>query len=101
MVRRRLPLGGYLTRIFSYFAALGYEITVEESSSHGRLDTAVRAGGRVYLFDAGRPVVRHASTAVRRRAGWANGHQRRSTPGTVAGDDVDRRCDWWSRLVGA
>ena len=41
---------------YSYFAALGYEITVEEStveesSSHGRLDMAVRAGGQVYLFE--------------------------------------------------
>ena len=35
----------------SYFAALGYEITVEESSSHGRLDMAVRAVGHVYLFE--------------------------------------------------
>ena len=32
---------------YSYFAALGYEITVEESSSHGRLDMAVRTGGHV------------------------------------------------------
>ena len=36
---------------YSYFAALGYEIVVEESSSHGRLDMAVRAGGHVYLFE--------------------------------------------------
>ena len=32
-------------------AALGYEIAVEESSSHGRLDMAVRTGGHVYLFE--------------------------------------------------
>ena len=31
--------------------ALGYDITVEESSSHGRLDMAVRAAGHVYLFE--------------------------------------------------
>ena len=36
---------------YSYFAALGYEIAVEESSSHGRLDMAVRTGGHVYLFE--------------------------------------------------
>ncbi len=36
---------------YSYFAALGYEITVEDSSSHGRLDMAVRTGGHVYLFE--------------------------------------------------
>ena len=37
--------------VYSYFAALGYEIVVEESSSHGRLDMAVRTGGHVYLFE--------------------------------------------------
>ena len=36
---------------YSYFAALGYAIAVEESSSHGRLDMAVRAHGHVYLFE--------------------------------------------------
>ena len=36
---------------YSYFAALGYEMTVEESSNQGRLDMAVRSGGQVYLFE--------------------------------------------------
>ena len=48
--------GFYASVFYSYFAALGYEITVEEStveesSSHGRLDMAVRAGGHIYLFE--------------------------------------------------
>ena len=43
--------GFYASVFYSYFAALGYEITVEESSSHGRLDMAVRTGGHVYLFE--------------------------------------------------
>ena len=43
--------GFYASVVYSYFAALGYEITVEESSSHGRLDMAVRAVGHVYLFE--------------------------------------------------
>ncbi len=43
--------GFYASVFYSYFAALGYEITVEESSHHGRLDMAVRAGGHVYLFE--------------------------------------------------
>jgi len=43
--------GYYASVFYSYFAALGYEIAVEESSSHGRLDMAVRAGGDVYLFE--------------------------------------------------
>ena len=29
------------------FAALGYDVAVEESSSHGRLDMAVRTAGHV------------------------------------------------------
>ena len=36
---------------YSYFAALGYDIAVEESSSRGRLDMAVRTAGHVYLFE--------------------------------------------------
>ena len=43
--------GFYASVVYSYFAALGYEVTVEESSSHGRLDMAVRTGGHVYLFE--------------------------------------------------
>ena len=43
--------GFYASVVYSYFAALGYEIVVEESSSDGRLDMAVRTGGHVYLFE--------------------------------------------------
>ncbi len=43
---------GYHASVFySYFAALGLDIKVEDSSSHGRLDMAVRYGGHVYLFE--------------------------------------------------
>ena len=43
--------GFYASVVYSYFAALGHEIVAEESSNHGRLDMAVRAGGHVYLFE--------------------------------------------------
>ena len=43
--------GYYASVFYSYFAALGYAITVEDSTSHGRLDMALRAGGQVYLFE--------------------------------------------------
>ena len=43
--------GFYASVFYSCFAALGYDIAVEESSSHGRLDMAVRAAGHVYLFE--------------------------------------------------
>ncbi len=43
--------GYYASVFYSYFAALGYDIVVEESSAGGRLDMAVRTGGHVYLFE--------------------------------------------------
>ena len=43
--------GFYASVFYSYFAALGYDIAVEESTSHGRLDMAVRTAGHVYLFE--------------------------------------------------
>ncbi len=43
---------GYYTSVFySYFASLGLAITVEDSSSAGRLDMAVVFNGNVYLFE--------------------------------------------------
>ena len=43
--------GYYASVFYSYFAALGLTITVEDSSSHGRLDMAVLFNGTVYLFE--------------------------------------------------
>ena len=43
--------GYYASVFYSYFAGLGLDITVEDSSSHGRLDMAVHFNGNVYLFE--------------------------------------------------
>ena len=43
--------GYYASVFYSYFAALGLDVTVEDSTSHGRLDMAVRFSGNVYLFE--------------------------------------------------
>ena len=43
--------GYYASVFYSYFAGLGLDTTVEESTSHGRLDMAVRFNGNVYLFE--------------------------------------------------
>ena len=44
--------GYYASVFYSYFAGLGLDVVVEEeSSSHGRLDMAVRFNGNVYLFE--------------------------------------------------
>ena len=43
---------GYFASVFhAYFMALEMEVQVEDSSASGRLDMAVRAGGRVFLFE--------------------------------------------------
>ncbi len=43
--------GYYASVFYSYFAALGLDVTVEDSTSHGRADMAVRFGDNVYLFE--------------------------------------------------
>ena len=43
--------GYYASVFYSYFAALGLDITVEDSTSHGRLDMAVMFNDNVYLFE--------------------------------------------------
>jgi hypothetical protein len=43
--------GYYASVFYSYFAALGLDITVEDSSNKGRLDMAVRFQSRIYLFE--------------------------------------------------
>ena len=43
--------GYYASVFYSYFAALGLAITVEDSSNHGRLDMAVLFNGNVYIFE--------------------------------------------------
>ena len=54
--------GYYASVFYSYFAGLGLDITVEDSSSHGRLDMAVLFNEHVYLFEF--KVVEMASTGA-------------------------------------
>ncbi len=60
--RRKLPIGiqtfreireeGYYASVFyAALAAAGMDLTVEDASSAGRLDLAMRFDGRVYLFE--------------------------------------------------
>ena len=43
--------GFYASVFYSYFAGLGLDVVVEDSSSHGRLDMALRFNDNVYLFE--------------------------------------------------
>ena len=43
--------GFYASVFFGYFAALGLNITTEESSNQGKVDMAVDFNGHIYLFE--------------------------------------------------
>ena len=43
--------GYYASVFYAHFAAAGLDVATEDASSRGRLDMAVRAAGRVYLFE--------------------------------------------------
>ena len=43
--------GYYASVFYSHFAAAGLDVAVEDSTSHGRLDMAVRFQGNVYLLE--------------------------------------------------
>ena len=43
--------GYYASVFYSYFAGLGLNITVEDSSSHGRVDMTVPFNDNIYLFE--------------------------------------------------
>ena len=43
--------GFYASVFYSYFAGLGLDVVVEESTNRGRLDMAVRFGHRVHIFE--------------------------------------------------
>lgn len=43
--------GYYASVFYSYFAALGLDVVVEDSTNHGRLDMTLKFDNQVYLFE--------------------------------------------------
>jgi len=43
--------GYYASVFYSYFAALGLDITLEDATNRGRIDMTVHFNGRIYLFE--------------------------------------------------
>jgi hypothetical protein len=43
--------GYYASIFYSYFAALGLEIILEDTTNHGRIDMTVKFEGRIYIFE--------------------------------------------------
>ena len=77
---------------YSYFAGLGLEVRVEESGSGGRLDMAVRAAGRVYLFEF--KVVERAgpgaAMAQLKQRGYADKYRHLGEPVHLGGGGIQR-----------
>ena len=91
-----------------YFAALGYEITVEEStveesSSHGRLDMAVRTGGYVYLFEFKVAELAPPGSALAqlRERDYAAKYRGRGEPVHLIGVEFSRKTRNVTAFVGA
>ena len=84
--------GYYASVFYSYFAALGYEIVVEESSSHGRLDMTVRTGGHVYLFEFKVVEMTPPGSALAqlRERGYADKYRGRGEPIHLIGVEFSR-----------
>ena len=84
--------GFYASVVYSYFAALGYEIVVEESSSHGRLDMAVRTGGHMYLFEFKVVEIAPPGSALAqlRKRGYADKYRGRVEPIHLIGVEFSR-----------
>ncbi|MDD9987217.1 MAG: PD-(D/E)XK nuclease domain-containing protein [Spirochaetaceae bacterium] len=84
--------GYYASVFYSYFAALGYGIVVEESSSHGRLDMAVRTGGHVYLFEFKVVEMTPPGSALAqlRERGYADKYRGRGEPIHLIGVEFSR-----------
>ena len=85
--------GYYASVFYSYFAALGFEIVVEDSSNHGRLDMVVRAFGHVYLFEF--KVVElapeGAALAQLKERGYAQKYRGRGEPVHLVGVEFSRQ----------
>ena len=84
--------GYYASVFYSYFAALGLDITVEESTNRGRLDMAVRFGDAVYVFEfkVVEAAGRGAALAQLRQRGYAEKYRGGGDAVFLAGVEFSR-----------
>ncbi len=85
---------GYYSSVFySYFAAAGLDVRVEESTSQGRLDMAVLYHGQVYLFEFKMVDEAPKGEAMRqlRERGYADKYRRPDRPVHLVGVEFSRQ----------
>ena len=85
--------GHYASVMYAYFASLGQDVRAEESGSRGRADLALRAGGRVYVFEF--KVVERAGTgaamAQLRERGYADKYRHLGVPVHLVGVEFSKQ----------
>ena len=79
--------GYYVSVVYSYFSGLGLDVVVEDTSSSGRLDLAVRTVGRVFLFEfkVQEQAGRHAALEQLKERGYADKYRRLGEPVHLVG----------------
>ena len=79
--------GYYASVFYSHFAGAGLDVAVEESTSRGRLDMAVRLGGRAYVFEFKRVAGQGDGSAMRqiKEKRYADKHRRQDEPVCLVG----------------
>ena len=84
--------GYYASVFYSYFAASGFDVTVEDSSNRGRADMAVRFGGNVYLFEfkVVEQATEGAALAQLRERGYADKYRATGEPIHLIGVEFSR-----------
>ena len=85
--------GHYASVMYAYFASLGQDVRAEDSGSRGRADLALRAGGRVYVFEfkvVERTGTRSAMAQLRER-GYADKYRHLGVPVHLVGVEFSKQ----------
>ena len=79
--------GYYASVFYSHFAGAGLDVAVEESTSRGRLDMAVRLGERTYVFEFKMVAGEGDGSAMRqlKQKRYADKHRRHGEPVRLVG----------------
>ena len=84
--------GYYASIFYSYFAALGLEIIVEDATNKGRIDMTMRYNRRIYLFEFKVVEMVPAGKALEqlKSKGYAEKYRRYGEPVSLIGVEFSR-----------
>jgi hypothetical protein len=84
--------GYYASVFYSYFAALGLDIILEDATNQGRIDMMVKFQGRIYLFEFKVVELTPEGRALRqlKDKGYADKHRAAGEPVHLIGVEFSR-----------